>query len=313
LTEGEDVTLIDDGKVVIEVGLNEMASKHDNPHVPYSWQEVARDTVACAEAGAGMVHFHARYDDGAQAKTDDGIYRSAMAEIAKSSNIITFPTSFPLGGNLWEADELQHHWALVEHPPEGAPLRVGAFDGFRIGPKPLYDVKSRRLFKRATDSLTFAQETYELPSAMAEMLRRGLLPSICCYDLGDVRWTRLVTAAGLLPQPVRAQFQLFASYVNGPSATTASIDAMVAEWATDGPLDAEIEVVPYGVADRETYEALLRHALERGLNIRVGLGDCPVAIPGATNSDLVEWAVRIVESYGLKPATTTEVRHRFGF
>jgi hypothetical protein len=69
------MALIDDGKVIIEVGLNEMPSKQENPDVPYGWQEVARDTVECAAAGAGIVHFHARYDDGTQAKTDDEIYR----------------------------------------------------------------------------------------------------------------------------------------------------------------------------------------------------------------------------------------------
>ena len=307
------MALIDEGKVLIEVGLNEMASKHENPNVPYGWQEVALDAVACAEVGAGMIHFHARYDDGRQAKTDDGIYRRAMAEIARFSDIVTFPTAFPLGGNLWEESELPHHWALVDDPPIGAPLRIGAFDGFRIGPKPLLDVGTGCLLKRADDSLSEASEPYELPGAIAEMLRRGLLPSICCYDLGDVRWTRLVAAAGLLPQPVRAQFQLFASYLTGPSATTASIDAMLAEWTTDGPLDAELEVVPYGVVDRSIYEALLHHALERGLNIRVGLGDCPAAAPSATNAELVEWAVGIAGSHGLTPATTTDVRRRFGF
>lgn len=111
----------------------------------------------------------------------------------------------------------------------GAPLRIGAFDGFRIGPKPIINVRSGQLVKRASDSLTVSDEPYELPGAMAEMLRNGLLPSICCYGLGEVRWVRLVTRASLLPQPVRVQFQLFASYVTGPSATTASIDAMLAE------------------------------------------------------------------------------------
>src|SRR5687768_12890819 len=112
------MTLIAEGKVIIEVGLNETAPKSANPHVPYGPEEVAEDAVRCAEAGAALVHFHARYDDGSQAKTDDNVYRRAMELIAERSDVITWPTAFPLGGRPTSADELPHHWALLDNPPQ---------------------------------------------------------------------------------------------------------------------------------------------------------------------------------------------------
>ncbi len=302
------------GKVIIEVGLNEMATKAENPNVPYGPDEVAPDAIRCARAGAAIIHFHARHEDGSQAKTDDGIYREAMAAIGRECDALTFPTSFQLPGEPWRAEQLPHVWALVDDPPDGAPLRIAPYDGFRIGPRPLWDAERDRLVQRGNVTLTdTAQPPYELPEALAEMLGRGLLPEIACYDVGDVRWARLVARTGLLPQPVRLQLQLFDSYVFGPSATPASVDALLAEWQTDGPVDAEIEVVAYGMRDQKRYERLLRHALDRGVNIRVGLGDCPRAFANWRNVELVEWAVGICDQCGLEPATSADVRARFGF
>lgn len=307
------MTLVADGKVIIEVGLNEMASKAENPHVPYGPEEVVPDAVGCARAGASIVHFHARNADGSQAETDDGLYRKAMEAIARECDVLTFPTSFQRSGDLWRADQLPHVWALVDDPPAGAPLRIGPYDGFRIGPRPLWDAAKCRLMQRTGAALTDAGQTpYALPEAMAEMLCRGLLPEIACYDVGEVRWVRLVALTGLLPQPVRLQLQLFDSYVFGPSATPASIDGLLAEWETDGPIDAEIEVVGYGLRDPARYERLLRHALDRGIHIRVGIGDCPSAFPEWRNAQLVDWAVDLCHAHGLAPASSNDVRARFG-
>ena len=50
-------------KLMIEAAINELASKEQNPNVPYGPEEVARDAIACAKAGATIVHFHARDAD----------------------------------------------------------------------------------------------------------------------------------------------------------------------------------------------------------------------------------------------------------
>lgn len=45
---------------MIEAAINESVSKAINPGVPYGPEEVARVAIACAKAGAAIVHFHAR-------------------------------------------------------------------------------------------------------------------------------------------------------------------------------------------------------------------------------------------------------------
>jgi 3-keto-5-aminohexanoate cleavage enzyme len=56
-----------DKKLIIEVRINEYEMRQANPHVPWTAQEIAADAAACREAGASIVHFHARTAEGGAA------------------------------------------------------------------------------------------------------------------------------------------------------------------------------------------------------------------------------------------------------
>src|SRR3954451_1178592 len=113
------MSLAGDGRIAIEVGLNESTTKEDNPHVAYGAEEVAADAAACAAEGAAIGHFHARLEDGTQEWAGADIYRRAMALTAKLSDIVLYPSY--LGDH-------SHIWALCSDPPEGAPLTIASFD-----------------------------------------------------------------------------------------------------------------------------------------------------------------------------------------
>jgi hypothetical protein len=63
--------------------------------------------------------------------------------------------------------------------------------------------------------------------------------------------------------------------------------------------------------DRSEYERLLLHGLERGMGLRVGIGDAPDLYPSAGNVDLVRWAVDRLADAGLEPARPADVLARF--
>ena len=67
------------GRVIIEAALHELVSKSANPHVPYGPEEVAADAAACAEAGATLVHFHARDSESGEQRWHDDAYIRRMA------------------------------------------------------------------------------------------------------------------------------------------------------------------------------------------------------------------------------------------
>lgn len=69
--------------VILEVGLNEAASRQQNPEVPYSPRECADDALRCAAAEAAVVHWHARDPvSGAQRLGDASLYGEALARMS---------------------------------------------------------------------------------------------------------------------------------------------------------------------------------------------------------------------------------------
>ncbi len=74
-------------KLIIEARVNEFLTREQgNPNVPYTPAEIARDAVACREAGAAIVHFHARKPDGAP-EHDTASYAETVRLIRTSSDI----------------------------------------------------------------------------------------------------------------------------------------------------------------------------------------------------------------------------------
>ena len=72
-------------KVIIQVALCGAATKKENaPTVPYSPDEIAEQTVACAKAGASIVHIHVREDKEVAGKMEIG-YKSMSVDMFTQS------------------------------------------------------------------------------------------------------------------------------------------------------------------------------------------------------------------------------------
>jgi ferredoxin len=76
-------------------------------------------------------------------------------------------------------------------------------------------------------------------------------------------------------------------------------------------IDHEIVVVPYAMTSAERCQELWEHALDRGLGIRVGIGDNPLLFRTATNAKMVDRAAELIARRGLKPGTADDMRARF--
>jgi len=303
--------LFDEGKVAIRVGVNEMQSKALNPRVPYGAQEVAADAIECARAGAAIVHFHSRTDDGAQALDDDGngagIYRRAMELTAAECDIIMEPTNLPRGNDPSRAVDVPHLWSLVDNPPRGARLEVVNLDGFRFG-RAGWDSDEQRLIV-INGRVWDRGATFEGPEVIRETLARGLVPCFGVFDLGDTRMLSAFAAARLVPQPVLLQINFFCDLMTGPTPSIDALDAVLAEWRRRD-LDSEIFLFVRAMPDRESYEALFEAAIDRGVHPRVGLGDNPHLFE--RNCDMVEHAIEMAGRKGLEPVPAAALRARLG-
>ena len=98
-----------------------------------------------------------------------------------------------------------------------------------------------------------------------------------------------------------------AEALRGPRGFTDIRDPIVAELRRGGP-DIEAFVFVRAVPDMAAYEELFSAALDRGVHLRVGLGDNPRLF--ATNRAAVEHAAALAASRGLTPVTPAELRTR---
>ncbi len=303
----------DEGRTMIRVAVNELQDKAVNPHIPYGPDEVAAASIAAARAGASIVHFHSRTDDGAQALADDsagaGIYRRALELTARDSDVLMEPTNFPRGHDASLAVDTPQFWALVTEPPVGARLEVVNIDSFRFAHDRVAWHHERGLRPKVGRAIDL-DAAVTAPEVIERTLAHDLVPFYGVFELRDVRVLAHYARLGLTPQPVAVQINLFCDLMTGPTPSVAALDAFLAEWPDD--LDHETCVFLRGMPDRASYEALLDAALARGIHIRVGLGDNPHLFPGATNAEFVEHGVELVGRRGLTPVTPTELRDRLG-
>jgi 3-keto-5-aminohexanoate cleavage enzyme len=307
------VTLFDEGKIIIRAAVNEMQPKTVNPNVPYGAEEVAAEAIACARAGASIVHFHSRTDDGAQAVDDDrngaSIYRRAMELTARESDIIMEPTNLPLGNDPSLSVDVPHVWSLVEDPPLGAPLEVVNIDGFRFAHnRTAWDEAEQRLLMIENRRLN-RDAAFQAPEVIRDTIACGLVPFFGLFDLADVRMLSAFARNGLLRQPVLVQINFFFDLIRGPTPGIAALDAFLAEWRI-AEVDSELCLFVRSMPDRQSYERLFEAAIERGVHIRVGLGDNPHLFPNGRSADMVDHAVEMASRRGLKPATPAELRSR---
>ncbi len=291
--------------VIIEVGLNEATTREENPHVPITPEEIADDILACAEAGAALIHFHARDPQtGDQRTCDTALYREAMLRVRQAGcDILMYPTyaAFLSG----QADPVQerfgHVLSLADDPDIG--LRIGPLD---MGSLNLVMAAGGKLLPGA-DSMPLEFSVYQNPvPLLRRMLQeydsRGLISTLAVFEPGHLRLTMILLASGL-GRNASLKFMLSDRWMHGPLPDPDGLDDYLRMLdRLRGDREIEWICAPSGIESPAALEELLRHALQRGGHVRVGVGDCPVAANGRTNSQLVAEAVAIAGEVGRKPA-----------
>src|SRR5581483_6879982 len=170
-----------EGKVMIEVGLNESVRTTQCPRVPTTVADVVDDVVACAAAGASVLHYHARDAEEADLWKEVAFYREVMDGLAaRGCDAITYPTY--LG-------EFDHIWTLHEEVSSGQGLQMAPFDVIQNVGLSTWDERNARFVPMGLDALGAGRSV--TPPALEEIRRRGLGPVIAVFDVGQARWVRL--------------------------------------------------------------------------------------------------------------------------
>jgi len=305
-----DASAARDG-VMIEAALHELVSKSANPHVPYGPEEVAADAAACAEAGATLVHFHARDpESGEQRWHDDALYTTTvtrMHALGVPADLPWYPT-YP-GVRPEEAvhDSMPHVAVLARE----VGLELAAID---VGSGNLSP------YEPETHEFLAADGVKRLPHSLfrefTDFCRaHGLRPYLGVYEPGHIRHVAAYLDAGWLDAPLvlKCFFSEHHPYGLPPVARSVEMTAEVLATVLAG-VEYEWFVQCYGRAIWDLAPAALAH----GGHVRVGLGDyhpwdwADTGTDQPTNAEVVERAAKLAGDAGRPIATVAETRRRLG-
>jgi uncharacterized protein (DUF849 family) len=277
------------------------ATQDRSPHVPRSPQEIAESAIDAAKAGAAIVHCHVRDpESGAPSRRLD-LYREVTERIRAAEVDVVLNLTAGMGGDL------------VFGPPD-APLPLRETGTDMIGAEARVAHIAACLPEICTldcGTMNFAEADYVMTNtpgmlrAMGRMMTElGVKPEIEAFDTGHLWFSKELVREGVLEAPALVQL------------------CMGVPWGAPDDLNTFLAMVN-NVPDAWTFSAFslgrnqmayAAAAVLAGGHVRVGLEDNLWLEKGvlATNAQLVERAVGIVERMGARVMGPQEVRAKLG-
>jgi 3-keto-5-aminohexanoate cleavage enzyme len=283
-------------KVWIEAALNGAWSRKLQPGIPDTIEAIVAEGVACARAGATIVHLHA-YDGGGPQTEDWQVYARIIEGIRNQVDVPIYPsypaftTSDPDADIADPAVRFTHIEALIAR---------GLIEFTLVDPGSV-NFTLTRTTSDAKPASTYMNTEIHVRYALDFTARHGLHPDFAIYEAGFTRaGASLARAAGTKTPIYRLMFceGLAVGFPPRPYALAAYV-ALQDEVASGAPwmiagVNADIR-------------PLIGETVARGGHIRVGLEDAPLGTK-STNLELVEEAVRMVRDAGAEPASPAEMR-----
>lgn len=264
-----------------------VADRRQCPAIPYTPEEYAAEARRAYEAGASMVHIHARKPDGTPSFDVEDYKAIRDAIVAEVPIVINFSTG-ALGVTVEK--RLEYVQALK---PAIAALNMGTMN---------YAKYSERR-KGFVFDFVFPNPISEIISFIKGFQEVGTRPELECFDAGHVGTLAPLIDMGLLTPPF--EVSLIMGVVGGVPGTVECLVSQVALL----PAQTEWQLVSLSLDQWR----LLAAAAAMGGNVRVGLEDNFYLSPGQmarSNGDLVEKAARMLQDQGRRLATVDECRAR---
>ncbi|MEM9191693.1 MAG: 3-keto-5-aminohexanoate cleavage protein [Myxococcota bacterium] len=274
-------------KVVITCAVTGvLANRKQCPAIPYTPVEIAEETKRAYDAGATVVHLHARNDDGSPTFAPE-TFAAIKREIrARCPIILNFST-----GTILD-DVSQQVQYIKESRPEIAALNMGTMN---------YSKYSRSRKKFVFDMVF--PNTYEKIIALLEAMNEaGVKPELECFDSGHTNGIWPLIDMGTLKAPM--QFSFIVNVLGGIPARVESLQLQT-QLMPEGGHAWEVIGISHG------HWRMLASALVLGGNIRTGLEDhlyLPDNTPAKSNGEMVERAAELTRLTGREPATVEEAR-----
>ncbi|MCR9112335.1 MAG: 3-keto-5-aminohexanoate cleavage protein [Rhodobacteraceae bacterium] len=272
-----------------------------SPHVPRSPQQIADSAIAAAKAGAAVVHCHVRDPETGAPSRDLGLFREVTDRIRDSDTDVVLNLTAGMGGDIT--------FGPTEHP---LPLNEAGTD--MAGAAERVEHVKQCLPEICTldcGTMNFAEADYVMTNtpgmlqAMGRMMTHlGVKPEIEAFDTGHLWYAKQLVKDGILDSPALVQLCMGVPW--GAPDDLNTFMAMV----NNVPDDWHFSAFGLGRSQMPYVAA----AVLAGGNVRVGLEDNLMLDKGvlATNEQLVERAVEIIERLGARVIGPQEVRDKLG-
>ena len=280
-----------------------------SPYLPVTADEMVAQAIGAAEAGASIIHLHARDPESGKPSADPRHFMAFLPRVKQASDAVL---NISTGGSsqMTLAERLAPALAAE---PEMCSLNMGSMN-FGIFPlaKRCDDWKHdwERDFLEATRDVVFKNTFADIESIFAQLGERcDTRFEFECYDTGHIQTLAYFLREGHIRPPVFVQFVM--GVLGGIDASPESLMAMKA--TADrliGPRNYQFSILAAG-----------RHQMRLGTmgvvlggNVRVGLEDSLTCGAGRDlapdNAHQVARIRRIIEEMGYRIASPSEARKR---
>lgn len=276
-------------------GSGDTVGKH--PAIPVTPKEIADAAIESAEAGAAVAHIHVRDPKTGQFTREVEYYREVVERIRESDSDVIINLTAGMGGDL------------ILDPQDPSKFIEGTDLANAVERLVHIEELKPEICTLDCGSLNFGESIYiSTPDMLREMAARvkelGVKPELEIFDTGNLMFALQMMKEGLLDD--KPLFQLCLGIPWGAPADTATMKLM------SDLLPEQANWAGFGISRMQM--PMVAQAMLLGGNVRVGLEDNLFLKKGvyATNGQLVERAVNIIENLGGAPATPARAREILG-
>jgi uncharacterized protein (DUF849 family) len=293
------------GKVIITCAVT--GSIHTptmSPHLPVTPQEIAKAAIGAAEAGAAIVHLHARNPEDGSPSQDPDLFHEFLPQIAVASNAVINLTT---GGAATMTVQERLRPAL-ELKPEVASLNMGSMNfGLyeMIGRYKDFKYDWERPYLEGSDDRIFKNSFKDIAYILESCAENDTRFEIECYDIGHLYTAAHFLDRGLVKPPLFIQSVFGIRGGIGPHPE----DVLHMKRTADRLFGDAYYWSVLGGGRNQMVVATMSAVM--GGNVRVGLEDSLWLGRGQlakSNAEQVAKVRRILEELGLAIATPEDAR-----
>ena len=277
--------------------------------LPITPQEITEQSVAAAQAGAAILHLHARLPADGQPTGDPEVYGQFLPQIRQQTDAVVNITT---GGAVTMTVE-QRLAAAIRFKPEMCSLNMGSLN-FAFFPAAKRISQWKHGWEEAyvvnSDDYIFKNTFRDIATILTTLEEAGTRFEHECYDVGHLYNLAHFLDRGLIKRPFFVQMIFGILGGIGPDLE----NLMFMKATADRLFGRDAYQWSVLAAGRHQMRFLTQAALLGG-HVRVGLEDSLFIERGvlaASNAQQVEKTVRILREMGHEPATPAEAREILG-